>query len=177
MQITNHSVASLEYTLTNDEGEVLDTTSGRGPLAYIHGTESIIPGLERELDGKEAGAEFKIRIAPEEAYGMHDERMVQTVARDQMPDGELELGAQLQAQNDQGSFVVTVIEVNEAEVKLDANHPLAGMALNFEVKVTEVREATEDELSHGHPHGPGGHEHGHEHAHEHEHGPDCGHDH
>ncbi len=160
LQITKHTVASLEYTLTNDSGEVLDTTSGRGPLAYVHGTESIIPGLESELDGKGAGDAFKIRIEPAQAYGERNDQMVQTVARDQMPDGELEIGMQLQAQNeDGGAFLVTVVEVGEAEVKLDANHPLAGVALNFDVKVLEVRAATSEEVEHGHPHGPGGHDH------------------
>ena len=160
MQITKHSVASLEYTLTNDQGEVLDTTSGRGPLAYIHGTESIIPGLEQELDGKQPGDAFQVRIDPAAAYGERDENMVQSVSRAQMPDGELEVGMQLQAQSDDGNaFLVTVTEVAGDEVTLDANHPLAGVALNFEVKVVDVRTATEDELAHGHPHGPGGHDH------------------
>jgi FKBP-type peptidyl-prolyl cis-trans isomerase SlyD len=160
MQITKHSVASLEYTLTNDQGEVLDTTSGRGPLAYIHGTESIIPGLEQELDGKQPGDAFQVRIDPASAYGERDENMVQSVARTQMPDGELEVGMQLQAQSDDGNaFLVTVTEVADDQVTLDANHPLAGVALNFDVKVVDVRTATEDELAHGHPHGPGGHDH------------------
>ena len=160
MEITKHSVAALEYTLTNDQGEVLDSTQGRGPLAYVHGTESIIPGLEAELEGKAAGDAFQVRIAPTEAYGERNEEMVQSVARDQLPTGELEVGMQLQAQSEGGdAFLVTVVEVGESEVKLDANHPLAGVALNFDVKVVEVRSASEEEIAHGHPHGPGGHQH------------------
>lgn len=160
MQITKHSVASLEYTLTNDEGEVLDSTQGRGPLAYVHGTESIIPGLERELDGKRAGDTFQVRIAPAEAYGERNEEMVQSVPREQMPADELELGMQLEAQGEDGQgFLVTVIDLSETDVVLDANHPLAGVALNFDVQVVDVRAATREEVEHGHPHGPGGHSH------------------
>ena len=94
------------------------------------------------------------------AYGERDDNMIQTVTRDQMPEGaEIEVGMQLQAESESGVHVVTVVGVEENEIRLDANHPLAGVALNFEVKVVEVRDATADELKHGHVHGAGGHQH------------------
>ena len=160
MQITKHAVAAIDYTLTDDSGEVLDTSQGRTPLAYLHGVGGIIPGLERELEGKAAGDSFEVRIAPEDAYGVRNEAMVQDVPRSQMPDGvEIQVGMQLQAQTNAGPQVVTVVDVAEESIKLDANHPLAGVHLNFAVKVVEVREATAEELEHGHVHGPGGHDH------------------
>ena len=159
MQIAKHTVVAIEYSLTTDEGEVLDTSSGRGPLAYLHGVGGIVPGLEEELEGKEQGDAFKVRLEPDKAYGERDENMVQTVPRGELPPGELAVGMQLQAQNEQGTFLLTIVEVGEEQVRLDGNHPLAGVPLNFEVTVGEVRAATSEEIEHGHPHGPEGHEH------------------
>ena len=160
MQITKDTVASIDYTLTDDDGQVLDTSEGRAPLPYLHGRGGIIPGLEQELEGKQAGDAFKVSIEPENAYGPRNEQMVQTVPRTQMPEGmNPEIGQQLQVQGPNGKFLVTVTEVNETEIRLDANHPLAGVRLTFDVTVREVREATAEELEHGHVHGPGGHEH------------------
>ncbi|MHC5210469.1 MAG: FKBP-type peptidyl-prolyl cis-trans isomerase [Planctomycetota bacterium] len=160
MKIAKNAVAALEYTLKDDAGEVLDTSQGRDPLAYIHGIGNLIPGLEKELEGKGAGDELAVRIAAADAYGERDDNMIQTVTRDQMPEGaEIEVGMQLQAESESGVHVVTVVGVEENEIRLDANHPLAGVALNFEVKVVEVRDATADELKHGHVHGAGGHQH------------------
>lgn len=159
MKITKNTVASLDYTLTNDGGEVLDTSEGRNPLAYIHGNGSLIPGLEKELEGKATGDEFNVRLAAADAYGERDEKMIQTVTRDQMPPGvEIEVGMQLQAESQGGVHILTVMAVEGEEIKLDANHPLAGVPLNFAVKVVEVRDATAEELEHGHAHGPDGHE-------------------
>lgn len=160
MKIAKNAVAALEYTLKNDGGEVLDTSDGRGPLNYLHGAENLIPGLEAELEGKGAGDELSVRIAPTDAYGERDEEMLQTVSRDVMPDdAEIEVGMQLQAESEGGVHIVTVIGVEGDDIHLDGNHPLAGVALNFDVKVVEVREATAEELEHGHVHGEGGHEH------------------
>jgi len=160
MEITKHTVATIEYELTDDEGEVLDSSQGTGPLTYVHGVGSIIPGLETELEGKTSGDAFKVRVAPENAYGERIDEMVQRVSRTQMPaDVEIEVGMQFQAQTADAVHVVTVIEVDAENVTLDANHPLAGVPLNFDVKVVEVRPATEEEIEHGHVHGPGGHEH------------------
>lgn len=160
MKIAKNAVAALEYTLKNDGGEVLDTSDGRDPLTYLHGAENLIPGLEAELEGKGAGDELSVRIAPADAYGERDEEMMQTVSRDVMPaDAEIEVGMQLQAESEGGVHIVTVIGVEGDDIHLDGNHPLAGVALNFQVKVVEVREATSEELEHGHVHGEGGHEH------------------
>ena len=160
MQITRHTVASIEYTLTDDAGEVLDTSRGHGPLTYVHGTGGLIPGLEAELEGKEAGAALKVRIAPADAYGERDEEMVARVPRTQMPSGApLAVGTQFQARGPQGSQVVTLVKVEDDAVWLDANHPLAGVHLTFDVSVVEVRAATAEEIEHGHVHGPGGHAH------------------
>ena len=160
MQIAKHTVASIDYTLTDDSGQVIDTSTGKGPMAYVHGVGGIIPGLERELEGKAAGDSMKVRVEPKDGYGERNEAAVQDVPRSQMPEGaEIQVGTQLQAQTEQGMHVVTVVQVGEESVRLDANHPLAGVALNFEVTVVEVRAATEEEVEHGHVHGPGGHQH------------------
>ena len=160
LQITKHSVVSIEYTLTSDDGEVLDTSKGREPLVYLHGAGNLIPGLEKELEGKAKGDAMKVRIAPEDAYGERNDAMVQVIKRDQLPpDIEVQVGMQLQAQSPQGVQIVTVVGVEGDDISLDGNHPLAGVPLNFEVAVVEIREATSEELEHGHVHGPGGHSH------------------
>ena len=159
MQIAKHTVASIEYQLTTDEGELIDASADRGPMAYVHGVGGIIPGLEEELEGKQVGDAFKVRIEPDKAYGQRNEGMIQTVPRADLPPGELEVGMQFQAQSEGGSHILTITEVLGEDVRLDANHPLAGVVLNFDVTVAEVRPATAEEVEHGHPHGPGGHEH------------------
>ncbi len=161
MHITKHAVASLEYTLKDDEGAVIDSSSGGPPLAYVHGVGALVPGLEEELEGKTKDDELSVIVPPVKGYGERDERMVQTVERDQLPkDVEVEVGMRLQAQSDAGVHILTVTEIAGSEVKLDANHPLAGMNLNFDVKVVDVRAATAEEIEHGHVHGPdGGHHH------------------
>jgi len=161
MQITKNAVATIEYELTDDAGEVVDSSKGSDPLAYLHGAGNIIPGLESELEGKTIGDAFKVRISPEDGYGPRRDEMVQDVPREQFPDdAEIQPGMQFQAQGPSGGVhVVTVVGVQGDQVKLDANHPLAGVHLNFDVKIVEVREATAEELEHGHVHGPGGHDH------------------
>jgi len=160
MQITKNAVALIEYELTNDEGEVIDTSKEGGPIAYLHGVGNLVPGLEAELEGKGSGAKFKVRISPEDGYGERSDEMVQDVPRTQFPpDADIKPGMQFQAQGPGGDRIVTIVEVEAETVKLDANHPLAGMHLCFEVDVKEVREATAEELEHGHVHGVGGHQH------------------
>jgi len=160
MQIGNQKVVTIDYTLTDDRGEVLDTSQGQEPLVYIQGSGSIIPGLETALEGKSAGDALKVTIAPAQGYGERDEELVQAVPRERFPPGgELTVGMRFQAQGANGSHVVTVVGVDEKQVTVDANHPLAGVTLSFDVKVVEVREATPDELKHGHVHGKGGHHH------------------
>lgn len=160
MQITQNAVASFEYELTNDDGEVLDTSKGREPLVYLHGAGNIIPGLEAELEGKGVGDSFKVRIDAANAYGERNEEMVQAVPRSSFPqEADIVVGMQFQAQGPAGAQVVSVVGVADEEITIDANHPLAGLALSFDVKITDVRDATEEELAHGHVHGPGGHHH------------------
>ncbi len=160
MQISKNTVARFEYTLTDDSGTVLDTSEGQEPLAYVQGMGSIIPGLEEEMEGKGGGDAFKVRITADKGYGERDENMLHDVPRDQLPpEAELEVGMQFQAESEDGLHLLTVLSIAEDTVKMDANHPLAGVALNFDIKILEVREATAEELEHGHVHGPGGHEH------------------
>jgi FKBP-type peptidyl-prolyl cis-trans isomerase SlyD len=159
MQIANQAVVTIDYTLTDDQGAVLDSSNGEEPLTYIHGSGSIIPGLENALAGRAAGDALKVTVAPVDGYGERDEELVQAVPRNRFPAASIEVGMRFHAQGSDGSQVVTVVAVDDANVTVDANHPLAGMTLAFDVKVLEVRTATADELEHGHVHGKGGHEH------------------
>lgn len=161
MQITKNAVAMIEYELKDDGGELLDSSKGHDPLPYLHGAGNLIRGLEAELEGKSGGDAFQVRIAPEDAYGVRDDKMVTDVPRAELPkDADIQPGVQFQAQGPDGQQqVVTVVGVEGDKVKLDGNHPLAGVHLNFDIKVIEVREATAEELEHGHVHGPGGHHH------------------
>ncbi len=160
MLIGANSVVSIQYELTNNSGEVLDASAEGEPLTYLHGAGNIIPGLEDALLGKTAGAEFSVTIAPEEAYGPRQEHLVQQVPRDAFPDsGELQIGMQFSAESDQGMLSVVITAVSPDSVTVDANHPLAGETLHFAVRIEEVRQATDDEIAHGHAHGPHGHHH------------------
>lgn len=159
MKIAQNTVASIEYHLKDDGGELIDSSDRGGPLSYIHGTQSIIPGLESELEGKGVGDELEVRIPPEQGYGTRDERMIHEVPREKFPPGEITVGMQVQARGPEGDSILTVVGLDDTTVKLDANHPLAGVTLNFKVKVVEVRPATPQELEHGHVHGEHGHDH------------------
>jgi len=160
MKIGHEKVVSIHYTLTNTEGTVLDSSSGSDPLAYLHGFGNIIPGLENALTGKAAGDKLSVTVDPEQAYGTRDERLVQDVPRGAFKGvDQLAPGMQFQAQGPEGTRLVIVTKVAEDLVTVDANHPLAGQTLHFEVEVSEVRDATAEELEHGHVHGAGGHHH------------------
>jgi FKBP-type peptidyl-prolyl cis-trans isomerase SlyD len=160
MQITKDAVALIHYTLTDDEGTTIDTSAGGEPLAYIHGNGNLIPGLEKELEGKSEGDKLDVKIAPADGYGEFDKDLIQRVPRRALKGiGNLHVGMQLQAQSERGTRAVTVTQLVGDMVTLDGNHPLAGKNLNFKVEVVGVRAATEEELSHGHVHGPGGHHH------------------
>ncbi|MDX5152530.1 MAG: peptidylprolyl isomerase [Acidiferrobacterales bacterium] len=160
MQISKHKAVAIEYTLTNDSGEVIDTSEGQDPLSYLHGAGNLISGLEQALEGKSAGDALQVTISPEDAYGQRVDELVQKVPRDRF-DGasELEVGMRFQASSDHGETLVTITEVSDDEVTVDGNHPLAGETLHFDVKVVDVRDASEEEVAHGHIHGPGGHDH------------------
>lgn len=160
MQIAKHKVVSIDYTLTDTQGTVLDSSQGRGPLAYIHGMGNIIPGLETALEGKAPGDNLSVTVEPAQGYGERNEDLQQDVSRDLFEGVDrVEVGMQFQADGPQGPQVVTVRDVQTDTVTVDANHPLAGVTLNFDVTVVDVREATKEEMDHGHIHGPEGHSH------------------
>lgn len=160
MHIEKNRVVSLNYTLRDDQGTVIDSSSGRAPLSYLHGKSNIIPGLERALAGKAAGDRLDVTVAPEQGYGARDERLVQIVARAKFGDvANLAPGMQVRVSGPKGARLVTVTRVDRDFVTVDGNHPLAGRTLHFSVEVAEVRKATHEEISHGHVHGPGGHHH------------------
>lgn len=161
MQIENEKVVSIDYTLSNPDGQVLDSSQGRGPLTYLQGRGNIIPGLERQLEGKSQGDEVRVTVPAADAYGERDERLVQAVPRDAFKGvDKVEAGMRFQATGPNGAQgIVTVLKVDPDQITIDANHPLAGVPLTFDVKVVEVRDATADEKTHGHAHGAGGHQH------------------
>ncbi|MCB1777757.1 MAG: peptidylprolyl isomerase [Candidatus Competibacteraceae bacterium] len=159
MKATQDRVVSLHYTLTDDHGLLLDSSRGRDPLAYLHGHGHIIQGLESALEGREAGFSGSVQVSPADAYGEYDPQGVFEAPRDQFPPGEdIQAGMRVQAEGPQGTMNFTVLSANDQGVMLDANHPLAGKTLNFEVELLEVREATAQELAHRHAHA-----HGHDH--------------
>jgi FKBP-type peptidyl-prolyl cis-trans isomerase SlyD len=160
MQISKNKVTIIEYTLKNSEGEILDTSEGQEPMAYIHGIGNLLPALEAVLEGKGVGDEVVVSIPPEEGYGIPDAELVQVVERNVFPEeDDLHIGMQFQAQDDDGTHVIWVTDIAGDEVTIDGNHPLAGETLNFDVKVVGVRDAGAEELDHGHVHGPEGHHH------------------
>ena len=159
MKVEKNKVVSIHYTLTNNEGKVLDSSGGKDPLAYIHGNGNLIPGLEEDLEGKEAGYKKDVVISPEKGYGKRDKELIQTLDKSKFGEDEIQLGMKFNADGDQGTHVVTVTKIEGDQVTIDGNHELAGVSLNFKVEIVEVREPTPDELDHGHVHGPGGHEH------------------
>lgn len=160
MQITQDAVVSIHYTLTNDKGETLDSSAGGDPLVYLHGNGNLIAGLENALVGKQAGDKLQVKIAPADGYGEYNKALIQRVPRRSFRGiSDVRVGMQFQVQSDTGPRSVTVTQVVGDMVTVDGNHALAGQNLNFDVEVTEVRAATDEELAHGHVHGPGGHHH------------------
>jgi FKBP-type peptidyl-prolyl cis-trans isomerase SlyD len=157
MKIGKGSVVGLEYRLHLGDGKVIDESGGQ-PLSYLHGKGQIVPGLERELEGLGTGDSKQVVVSPAEGYGDHDPAGVQAVPRASFPaEADIQPGMQFAARAPDGSQIpVTVRDVKGDQVTIDVNHPLAGKTLHFDVKVASVREATADELSHGHAHGPGG---------------------
>jgi FKBP-type peptidyl-prolyl cis-trans isomerase SlyD len=162
MSITQDQVVSIHYTLRDDTGDVLDQSAADSPLAYLHGHGNLIPGLERELTGRNAGDKLQVKIPPADGYGEYNRALVQQVPRRALKGiPNLHVGLRLQAQTPQGPQPVTVTHLAGDMVTIDGNHPLAGKSLHFEVEITEVRDATAEELAHGHVHGPDGHGHDH----------------
>ncbi|WP_257388301.1 FKBP-type peptidyl-prolyl cis-trans isomerase [Tahibacter caeni] len=160
MQIAERRVAAFHYTLTNDKGEIIDSSEGREPLVYLHGVGNIVPGLEREMSGKKAGDSFNVVVAPEEGYGVHHAQLIQRVPREAFQGVDtIEPGMQFHANGPQGPMTVTVAAVDGDTVTIDGNHPLAGQSLHFAIEITDVRDASPEEILHGHVHGAGGHHH------------------
>lgn len=154
MNITKNKVAAIHYTLRDDQGNVLDSSEGRTPLYYLHGAQNLIPGMEEGLEGRTKGDHFQIDVAPEKGYGLRNSELIEEVPRRAFGGQQIEVGMQFQTNEGQ---VITVTNVGPDTITVDGNHPLADQNLHFDVEVVEVREATADELAHGHVHGPGGH--------------------
>jgi FKBP-type peptidyl-prolyl cis-trans isomerase SlyD len=152
MQIAKHKVASIDYTLTDSEGTVLDSSDGQDPLHYLHGVGEIIPGLERALEGQSTGAELNVVVEPTDGYGELQDQLKTEVPRAHFDDiDDLELGMQFRVPTDQDDYhVVTVVEMTDETVTVDGNHPLAGVTLKFALAVCDVRAATEAEIEQGH---------------------------
>ncbi len=152
-------VVSIHYTLKDKSGTVLESSFGDEPLSYLEDVGQIIPGLEKELKGLKKGDKKVVAVIAAEAYGEHDPSLIVTVAKDALPKKDIKVGDEFYADSNGHTTVVVVTEVGATDVKVDGNHPLAGQDLQFEVEVLEVRDATSEEMAHGHAHGPGGHHH------------------
>lgn len=153
-------VVSFHYTLKDSTGNVLESSIGDDPLSYLEGVGQIIPGLEKEINGLKKGDKKLVHVKAAEAYGVHEKDLIVEVPRQQIPKKDVEVGDQFHADSGHGhTQVVTVTAISDSHVTVDGNHPLAGQDLQFDVEITEVRDATKDELEHGHAHGAGGHHH------------------
>ncbi|HEX3848251.1 MAG TPA: peptidylprolyl isomerase [Steroidobacteraceae bacterium] len=160
MDIAADRVVLIHYTLKDDDGTVIDSSEGGDPLSYIQGHGNIVPGLEKALEGKSEGDKVVVAVTPEEGYGRHDAKLIQRVPKRSMQGaGEIKKGMQFQARTEDGMRLFTVTGLVGDMVALDGNHPLADKTLNFDIDVVSVRDATAEELEHGHVHGPGGHHH------------------
>lgn len=158
MQIAHNTVVAMHYKLTNPAGEVIDSSEGREPLAYLHGHQNIISGLEKQLKGRSAGDALIAHVPAAEAYGLHDPALVVQASRSQFPpEADLVLGMQFQAQTSTGNTIATVTGINGDDITVDTNHPLAGVDLSFDVQIISVRPASPSEVDHGHVHSHGSH--------------------
>ena len=160
MSISQDQVVSIHYTLRDEAGEIIDSSPAGEPLAYLHGHGNLVPGLERELAGRSVGDKLTVTLSPADGYGEHDSKLVRQVPRRALKGvGNVRVGMRLSASSGRSDRTVTVTRIAGDLVTVDGNHPLAGKKLHFEVEVAGVRAATETELSHGHVHGPDGHDH------------------
>lgn len=159
MQVAPSTVVTIEHTLKNEQGVVLESSVGKMPLVYLHGAGNFLPGLEAALEGKEAGDKVSVVLPPEKAHGVRDERLVRKLATRKLSDERVVVGGRYHAQLDGRTRTVTVVAVQGDYATVDGNHPLCGMTLSFDVEVRDVRPATAEELAHGHVHGTGGHAH------------------
>ena len=153
-------VVTFHYTLKNTGGEEMESSKDRDPMTYLHGANNIITGLEKAMEGHAIADKFSVTVEPEEAYGARAEDNIQRVPLKRLKGlGKIVAGQVLNLQTQQGPVQVTVVKVGKFNVDVDANHPLAGETLTFEVEITEIRDASSEETEHGHVHGPGGHQH------------------
>ncbi|MBO1519935.1 FKBP-type peptidyl-prolyl cis-trans isomerase [Oceanisphaera pacifica] len=160
MHVADNTVVQFNYTLKNEEGDTLDTNVDNAPLAYLHGHNGMLEGIEKAMTGKEAGETFSITLTPEEGYGERKEDMIQRVPVKHLHGAKKwKAGMMATVHTEQGERQVVLAKVGKFMADVDMNHPLAGLTLNFDLEVVSVREATEEELSHGHAHGEGGHQH------------------
>jgi len=160
MEITDNKVVTLDYTLKDDAGKIIDQ-SENGEFVYLHGARNIIPGLENALMGKTAGTDLDVSVTPADGYGERDESMLQVVSKDMFESAnQITVGQQFHAQGPDDEVVtITVMEINDDQITIDGNHPLAGVQLSFAVSIIDVRDASDEEMEHGHAHGPDGHHH------------------
>ncbi len=159
LNITKNTVVTLDFQLKNDQGELIDSSAQTGPMVYIQGTEDVLQGIEDAVEGLTVLDKVDVTINPEDAYGQYESESLSTVPKSAFDGIEIEVGMQLQEETSDGPILVTIKEINEDQVMVDTNHPLAGQKLMFSLQVTSLRDATADELAHGHVHGPHGHEH------------------
>ncbi len=158
--VAQNSVVGISYVLTNTQGEELDRAEKAEPLYYLHGVGQIVPGLERELTGLKIGDKKTVTVTPKDGYGETNPDLRMSLPRTQFPkEAKIEAGMQFFASSGGDRMMLTVVGLKDEEVEVDGNHPLSGQTLKFEVEIVDVREATEEELKHGHVHGPGGHHH------------------
>lgn len=151
MKIQNHSAVRFHYTLKDEEGNLVDSSEGGEPLPYLHGANNIVPGLEKQLEGKSVGDKLEVKVDADEGYGDYNENLKQAAPRELFQGvDEIEIGSQFEAQTDQGPISVVVTEVRDDEIVVDGNHPLAGLDLYFDVEIVEVRDANEEEIAQGH---------------------------
>lgn len=161
MTITQHKVVTMQYQVIDvDTGQLIDSSDNVGPMTYLHGAQNIIPGLENALEGRGVGDEIEVTVEPDDAYGDYAEERVQQVPREAFDSMEkVEPGMEINAQTEHGPVELIIVEVNDSTVTVDGNHPLAGRTLTFNVKIESVRDASAEEIEHGHVHGPDGHYH------------------
>lgn len=161
MKISENTVVTMHFTVCATDGTQIDSSRDSEPMVQLQGSQYLIKGLEDELEGKEAGDKFNIDIEPSLAYGERHDELVQMVPKSMFEGMEVEVGMTFRATTDEGEQSVMIIDETDDEVVVDGNHPLSGVTLNFDVEILDVRQATEDEIAHGHPHGPQGCGHNH----------------
>jgi len=160
MIVEKDKAVSFHYTLKDADGEQMETSRDKDPMSYLHGANNIIPGLEKAMEGRSVNDEFSVTVEPEEAYGVRNENNVQRLPMKRLKGiGKVSVGQVLTLQTNKGPVQVTVLKVGRFNIDVDGNHPLAGKQLTFDVEITGIRDASDEELEHRHVHGPGGHQH------------------